>query len=68
MVHFQGRNAARISSLATLFIIFINDLLRQFDESAMVTAYADGLAKACRWASKKLMTANLRAEVDKVDR
>ncbi len=45
---FNGGNAARISSLATIFIIFINDLLRQFDESTMVTAYADGLAKACR--------------------
>ncbi len=47
-----------------LFIIFINDLLDKFDDSTMVSAYADALAIAYRGANKELITAKLQAEVD----
>ena len=35
-----------------LFVIYINDFLGNFSESAMVSAYADDLALACRGRKK----------------
>ncbi len=51
-----------------LFIIFIDDLLNQLDESTMVSAYAADLAIACRGANKELITVKLQAEENKVNR
>ncbi len=46
-----------------LFIIVINDLLGQFEDATLVSAYADDLAIACRGASKTEITTSLQGEV-----
>ena len=47
-----------------LFVLCINDLLGNFGESTMVSAYADDLALACR--KKEDVALRMQAEVDKV--
>ena len=49
-----------------LFVIYINDLLMQFEDTTLVSAYADDLAIACSGRSKIDMTKKLQKEVDKV--
>ena len=49
-----------------LFVIYINDLLMQFEDTTLVSAYADDLAIACSGRSKIDMTKILQKEVDKV--
>ena len=49
-----------------LFVLYINDLLRNFSESTMVSAYADDLALACRGRKKEDVALRMQAEVDTV--
>ena len=49
-----------------LFVLYINDLLWNFSESTMDSAYADDLALACRGRKKKDVALRMQAEVDKV--
>ena len=49
-----------------LFVLYINDLLGNFSESIMVSAYADDLALACRGCKKEDVALRMQAEVDKV--
>ena len=49
-----------------LFVLYINDLLGNFSESIMVSAYADDLALAFRGRKKEDVALRLQAEVDKV--
>ena len=49
-----------------LFVIYINDLLMQFEDTTLVSAYADDMAIACSGSSKIDMTKKLQKEVDKV--
>ena len=49
-----------------LFVLYINDLLWNFSESTMVSAYADDLALACRGRKKEDVALRMQAEVDKV--
>ena len=49
-----------------LFVLYINDLLGNFSESTMVSAYADDLALACRGRKKEDVALKMQAEVDKV--
>ena len=49
-----------------LFVIYINDFLMQFEDTTLVSAYADDLAIACSGRSKIDMTKKLQKEVDKV--
>ena len=49
-----------------LFVHFINDLLGNFSESTMVSAYADDLVPACRSRKKEDVALRMQAEVDKV--
>ena len=49
-----------------LFVLYINDLLGNFSESTMVSAYADDLALACRGRQKEDVALRMQAEVDKV--
>ena len=56
--------ASVLSSL--LFVFYINDLLGNFSESTMVSAYADDLAPACRGRKKEDVTLRMQADVDKV--
>ena len=49
-----------------LFVLYINDLLGNFSESTMVSAYADDLALACRGRKKEDVALRMQAEVDKV--
>ena len=49
-----------------LFVLYINDLLANFCESTMVSAYADDLALACRGRKKEDVAKRMQAEVDKV--
>ena len=55
-----------LSSL--LFFIYINDLLMQFEDTSLVSAYADDLAIACSGRSKIDMTKKLQKEVDMVEK
>ena len=48
-----------------LFVLYINDLLGNFSESTMVSAYADDLALACRDRKKEEVALRMQAEVDK---
>ena len=48
------------------FVLYINDLLGNFSESTMVSAYADDLALACRGRKKEDVALRMQAEVDKV--
>ncbi|XP_077476349.1 uncharacterized protein LOC144089409 [Stigmatopora argus] len=48
-----------------LFIIYINDLLDKFNDSTLVSAYADDLALACRGRNKEEVESRLQAEVEK---
>ena len=47
-------------------MLYINDLLWNFSESTMVSAYADDLALACRGRKKEDVALRMQAEVDKV--
>ena len=47
-------------------MLYINDLLWNFSESTMVSAYTDDLALACRSRKKEDVALRMRAEVDKV--
>ena len=49
-----------------LFVLYINDLLGNFCESTMVSAYADDLALACRGRKKEHIALIMQAEVDKL--
>ena len=49
-----------------LFVLYINDLLGNFSESTMVSAYADDLALACRGRTKEDVALRMQAVVDKV--
>ena len=49
-----------------LFVLYINDLLGNFSESTMVSAYADDLALANRGRKKEDVALRMHAEVDKV--
>ena len=49
-----------------LFVLYVNDLLWNFSESTMVSAYADDLALACRGRKKKNVALRMQAEVDNV--
>ena len=49
-----------------LFVLYINDLLGNFSESIMVSAYADDLALACRGRKKEDVALRMQALVDKV--
>ena len=49
-----------------LFVLYINDLIRNFSESTMVSAYADDLALTCRGRKKEDVALRMQAEVDKV--
>ena len=49
-----------------LFVLYINDLLGNFSESTMVSAYADDLALACHDRKKEDVALRMQAEVDKV--
>ena len=53
--------------LPPLFVLYINDLLGNFSESTMVSAYADDLALACRGRKKEDVALRMQAEVDKVE-
>ena len=48
-----------------LFIIFINDLLSSFEQSKLVTAYADELALACSGRNKDGVEGRLQPNIDK---
>ena len=50
----------------SLSYIYINDLLMQFEDTTLVSAYADDLAIACSGRSKIDMTKKLQKEVDEV--
>ena len=52
--------------LPLLFVLYINDLLWNFSESTMVSAYADDLALACRGRKKEDVALRMQAEVDRV--
>ena len=47
-----------------LFVLYISDLLRNFSESTMDSAYADDLALACRGRKKEDVALRMQAEVD----
>ena len=47
-----------------LFVLYINDLLGNFSESTMVSAYADDLALACHGRKKEDVALRMQAEVD----
>ena len=47
-------------------MLYINDLLGNFSESTMVSAYADDLALASRGRKKEDVALRMQAEVDKV--
>ena len=47
-------------------MLYINDLLGNFSESTMVSAYADDLALACRGRKKEDVALRMQAEVVKV--
>ena len=49
-----------------VFVQYINDLLGNFGESTMASAYADDLALACRGRKKEDVALRIQAEVDKV--
>ena len=49
-----------------LFVLCINDLLGNFSESTMVSAYADDFALACRGRRKENVVLRMQAEFDKV--
>ena len=49
-----------------LFVLYINDLLGNFGESTMGSAYTDDLALACRGRRKEDVALRMQAEVDKV--
>ena len=49
-----------------LFVLYINDLLGNFSESTIVSAYADDLALTCRGRKKNDVALRMQAEVDKV--
>ena len=49
-----------------LFVLYINDLLCNFSESTMVSAYVDDLALAYRGRKKEDVALRMQAEVDKV--
>ena len=49
-----------------LFVFYINDILGNFSESTMVSAYADHLALACGGRRKEDVALRMQAEVDKV--
>ena len=49
-----------------LFVIYVNDLLMQFEDTTLVNVYADDLAIACSGRSKTDMTKKLQKEVDKI--
>jgi len=49
-----------------LFVIYINDLLEGFDESTLVSAYADDLAIACRGHNKSAAATQLQEAVNRV--
>ena len=49
-----------------LFVLYINDLLGNFSESTMISAYAYDLALACRGRKKADVALRMQAEVDKV--
>ena len=49
-----------------LFVLYINDLLGNFSESTMVSAYADDLALTCRGRKKEDVALRMQAKVDKV--
>ena len=49
-----------------LFVLYINDLLGNFSESTMDSAYADDLALACLGRKKEDVALRMQAEVDKV--
>ena len=66
MPYLQGRTPARFSTSPLLFVLYINDLLWNFSESTMASAYADDLALACRGRKKEDVALIMQAEVDKV--
>ena len=47
-------------------MLYINDLLGNFSETTMVSAYADDLALGCRGRKKEDVALRMQAEVDKV--
>ena len=47
-------------------MLYINDLLGNFSESTMVSAYADDLALACHGRKKKVVALRMQTEVDNV--
>ena len=49
-----------------LFVLYINDLLWNFRESTMISAYTDDLALACRVRKKEDVALRMQADVDKV--
>ena len=49
-----------------LFVIYINDLLMQLEDTTLVSAYADDLAIACNGRSNTDMTKKFQKEVDKI--
>ena len=49
-----------------LFVLYINDVLWNFSESTMVSAYAYDLAQAFRGRKKEDVALRMQAEVDKV--
>ena len=49
-----------------LFVLYINDLLWNFSESTIVSAYADDLALACCGRKKEDVALRMQAEVAKV--
>ncbi len=55
-------------SLLLLSTIFISDLLSYFNESAMLSAYADEFAIACRMDNTEMVTTKRKREVDHVGR
>ena len=49
-----------------LFVLYINDILGNFSESTMVSAYADDLSLACHGRKKEDVALRMQAEVDNV--
>ena len=49
-----------------LFIIFLDDLLQQFEEGTLVSAYADDLALVVGGSRKEDLEERMQREVDKV--
>ena len=49
-----------------LFMLYVNDLLGNFSESTLVSAYDDDLALACRVRKKEDVAQRMQAEIDKV--